>query len=204
MAPDPASLPPNSRDSDKVELRRQARLVRNAISPEERASGAERVAVLGLPSFVGEPGILGAYYPTPREFDPLPLIARFAQEGWTVTLPVITGDAPLQFRRWHSGEPLVRGPRGIMEPAAGDILRPALLLVPLLAFDARGARLGYGGGHYDRTLEALRGDGAPVIAIGLAFDAQEMPQLPVDHYDQRLDGILTPSGARPFDNKQQG
>ena len=205
MAPDHTRVPsPDFPDTDKAELRRRARSIRNAISPEQRASDAERVAALGLPAFAGPPGVLAGYYPTPSEFDPLPLIARLAREGWAITLPVIMGDVPLVFRRWQAGEPLMRGPRAIMEPAAGDALRPAVLLVPLLAFDARGARLGYGGGHYDRTLEALRGSGDPVIAIGLAFDMQEMPQLPVDRHDQRLDGILTPSGGRRFDDEQQG
>jgi len=122
-------------------------------------------------------------------------LRRLAANGWTLALPVVTGAAPLIFRAWTFGAALIAGERGISQPAAGAILRPALLLVPLLAFDAHGRRLGYGGGHYDRTLEALRRDGT-VTAIGLAFDAQEVAQIPAGPHDQRLDWILTPSGAR--------
>lgn len=198
MASSDTSSSPGPLDAQKHELRQRARLIRNAISPEQRAGDASRVAETGLPVSFGAPGILAAYYPTAKEFDPRPLLERLAAEGWTLALPVVTGEAPLIFRRWSPGAPLTRGQRGMMEPAGGEILRPALLLVPLLAFDARGYRLGYGGGHYDRTLEALRRDG-PAVALGLAFDEQEMAQLHIGPHDQRLDWILTPSGARRFE-----
>jgi 5-formyltetrahydrofolate cyclo-ligase len=185
-------------DAQKHEMRARMRLVRNAISPEQRAEDAGRAAERGLPIAAGPPRILGAYFPTIREFDTLPLLQRLGAEGWTIALPVVTGDAPLLFRRWSPGDALLRGSRGIMEPAAGETLRPALLLIPLLAFDGRGYRLGYGGGHYDRTLADLRRD-APVIAAGLAFDEQEVAQLPVGAHDQRLDWILTPSRAERFE-----
>lgn len=198
MASSDTSSSPGPLDAQKHELRQRARLIRNAISPEQRAGDAKRVADAGLPVSLGAPGILAAYYPTAKEFDPRPLLERLAAEGWMLALPVVTGEAPLIFRRWSPGAPLTRGQRGMMEPAGGEILRPALLLVPLLAFDARGYRLGYGGGHYDRTLEALRRDG-PAVALGLAFDEQEMAQLHIGPHDQRLDWILTPSGARRFE-----
>ena len=160
-------------------------------------SDALRLAALPLP-FLGEaPGIVAGYHPTAREFDCLPLMQRLARDGWTLALPVVIGEAPLVFHRWSFGEPLVRGQRGMMQPAGGEIVRPALLLIPLLAFDARGYRLGYGGGHYDRTLDALRRQGR-ALAIGVAFDAQEVAQLPVGPHDQRLDWMLTPSGAKRF------
>ena len=197
MAPDSTPSITDPLDAEKAGLRRRARLVRNAISSEQRRADAERVAQTGLPEGISGPGVLSGYFPTPREFDPLPLLQRLATDGWTLALPAIVGDAPLVFRRWTFGEPLIPGQRGIMEPASGEILRPAVLLIPLLAFDGRGARLGYGGGHYDRTLEALRREDS-VTAIGLAFDSQEMPHLPLGPYDQRLDYILTPSGARRF------
>jgi 5-formyltetrahydrofolate cyclo-ligase len=202
MAADSDLPPADPLDAEKADLRRRARVIRNAISPEQRRSDAERVAALGLSPSFAAPGILAGYYPTPREFDCLPLLQRLEGDGWTVALPTITGDAPLVFRRWRSGEALIKGPRAMMEPASGEILRPALLFVPLLAFDARGGRLGYGGGHYDRTLEALRREG-PAVAIGLAFDEQEMSKLPLGGHDQRLDWILTPSGARRL-NEQEG
>jgi 5-formyltetrahydrofolate cyclo-ligase len=192
------SSSPDPLDAQKHELRRRARLIRNAISPEQRAVDAQRVAERCMPIFPDPPRIVSAYYPTAKEFDSRPLLQRLTAEGCTLALPAVMGDAPLIFRRWSPGEPLTRGQRGIMEPISGEILRPALLLIPLLAFDARGYRLGYGGGHYDRTLPSLRRDD-PVIAVGLAFDEQEMAQLPVGPHDQLLDWILTPSGARRFE-----
>jgi 5-formyltetrahydrofolate cyclo-ligase len=189
--------PSDPLDAAKSEWRESARALRNAIPPEQRLRDAARVAELGLPT-LDAPRILGGYYPTIREFDPLPLLERLAEQSWAIALPVVMGDAPLIFRRWRAPDPLKRGQRGIMEPVAGEIVLPALLLVPLLAFDARGYRLGYGGGHYDRTLEKLRRDGS-AIAVGLAFDEQEVAQLPIGPHDQPLDWVLTPSGARRFE-----
>lgn len=199
MADDRAPPIADPLDAEKADLRQRARLIRNAISPDERKADARLVAEIGLPEGLAEPaGVASGYYPTPKEFDPLPLLQRLGAGGWTLALPAIAGAAPLIFRRWRFGDPLVRGERGIMEPAAGgEALRPSVLLIPLLAFDARGVRLGLGGGHYDRTLDALRRQG-PVTAIGLAFDSQEMSHLPHGPHDQRLDWILTPSGARRF------
>jgi 5-formyltetrahydrofolate cyclo-ligase len=125
----------------------------------------------------------------------MPLLRRVAAEGWTLALPVVAGPAPLRFRTWTFGAPLQSGPFGIPEPEDGPLAAPDVLLVPLLAFDRHGYRLGYGGGHYDRTLAELRAQGG-VTAIGLAFDAQEVAQVPICPYDERLDWILTPSGAK--------
>jgi 5-formyltetrahydrofolate cyclo-ligase len=197
MASDTSPLQSDPIDAQKAALRDVARRVRNAIAPGQRAADAGRIAQLALPFAPRPAGIIGGYYPTPREFDCLPLLQHLAAEGWTLALPAIAGDAPLVFHRWAFGEKLTRGQRGIMQPVSGEIVRPSLLLIPLLAFDARGYRLGYGGGHYDRTLDALRRDG-PVLAIGVAFDAQEVAQLPIGPHDQRLDWMLTPSGARRF------
>jgi 5-formyltetrahydrofolate cyclo-ligase len=197
MAPDSAPSPADPLDAEKAELRCRGRMIRNAITPQRRDADADRVARIGLPVTCGAMSVVAGYYPTSKEFDCLPLLDRLAGEGWTMALPVIVGDAPLLFRRWAPGAPLTRGTRGMMEPASGDIVHPDVLLIPLLAFDAHGSRLGLGGGHYDRTLEALRRERL-VTAIGLAFDAQEVAQLPVCPHDQRLDFILTPSGARRF------
>ena len=89
------------------------------------------------------------------------------------------------------------GPFGARVPTDGVVMVPQVLIVPLLAFDARGYRLGYGGGFYDRTLAALRAEG-PVLALGFAYGAQEIPEVPVDQYDQRLDGVVTEDGMRRF------
>jgi 5-formyltetrahydrofolate cyclo-ligase len=197
MASDPQSPRIDPAQAHKAALRDAARTIRNAITAGQRAADAMRLAALPLP-FLGEaPGVVAGYHPTAKEFDCLPLMQRLAGEGRMLALPAVVGEAPLLFHRWSFGEPLVRGQRGMMQPGGGAIVRPALLLIPLLAFDARGHRLGYGGGHYDRTLEALRREG-PALAIGVAFDAQEVAQLPVGPHDQRLDWLLTPAGAKRF------
>ena len=135
--------------------------------------------------------VLAGYMPMRSEIDPLP--AMIAHEG-PVCVPVIAGKArPLRFRRWTPDAPMVDGPFGARVPESGDWLVPEILIVPLVAFDSQGGRLGYGGGFYDRTLEALRA-AHPVRAIGFAFSAQQMPQLPAEPTDQRLDMIVTERG----------
>lgn len=108
-----------------------------------------------------------------------------------VGVPVIQGAGQaLRFARWHPDGPLVPGPFGAAVPETLDYFDPEVLIVPLVAFSRRGERLGYGGGFYDRTLEALRSRG-PVLAIGFAFEAQEDPDLPQEATDQPLDLIVT-------------
>ena len=181
-------------EAEKQAMRAQARAVRQAVPPGARIRAAEMVAQTGLDFLGRAPGVIAGYYPVRSEFDGLPLLRRAAAEGWVTALPVIAGSAPLQFRRWAIAAPLQPGPFGVPEPAEGDVAVPDVLLVPLLAYDRRGHRLGYGGGHYDRTLAALRTRGR-VTAIGLAFDVQEVARVPVGPDDEPLDWILTPPGA---------
>jgi len=133
------------------------------------------------------------------EIDPIRLIETFHCEQSRIALPLVVGpDVPLEFRIWHPDDELEKGALGIATPKKdAPLLTPSLLLVPLLAFDDRGYRLGYGGGYYDRTLEALRASG-PVTTVGLAFEAQRVKKLPVQHHDQRLDWIITEKQAYRF------
>ncbi|MFN3537371.1 MAG: 5-formyltetrahydrofolate cyclo-ligase, partial [Brevundimonas sp.] len=128
-----------------------------------------------------------------------PLARALIVHGLELALPVVVRrDAPLVFRRWRPGDPLELDQAGCPAPLdlAGEVT-PDLIMVPLLAFDASGGRLGQGGGYYDRTLEALRAGGMPrIAAIGLAYAAQEMDTLPLDAHDQPLDGVLTEAGYR--------
>jgi 5-formyltetrahydrofolate cyclo-ligase len=143
------------------------------------------------------PGVVSGYYPMEGEIWPLPLMAALKAEGHTLALPVMQGKAePLVFRAWTPGDPLIPGVWGIRQPATDkpEVL-PDIVLVPLLAFDARGYRLGYGGGFYDRTLRALRSLKS-ILAVGLALDELEVDAVPHLDYDERLDWVLTPSGAR--------
>ena len=127
----------------------------------------------------------------------MPLIARLAGEGWRTALPVVVGrNLPLVFRAWALGEPTMAGRWSIAMPlATAAEVEPDVLLVPMLAFDAAGFRLGYGGGFYDRTLAALRAV-KPVIAVGVAFAAQEVAEVPRGRHDEPLDWILTEAGPK--------
>jgi 5-formyltetrahydrofolate cyclo-ligase len=139
--------------------------------------------------------VLSGYMPMRTEIDPLPAMA--AHQG-VVGVPVIMGKAmPLRFREWSPGVKLVEGVFKAMIPEDGAWVEPSVLIVPLLAFDARGYRLGYGGGFYDRTLEGLRARG-PVLAVGFAFAAQEVAEVPTDATDQRLDAVVTERGVTVF------
>lgn len=139
--------------------------------------------------------VLAGYMPMRSEIDPLPAMA--AHRG-VVGVPVIPGPAmALRFREWTPGCALVAGEFGALIPAEGAWVEPAVLIVPMLAFDARGYRLGYGGGFYDRTLEGLRAR-RPTLAVGFAFAAQEVDEVPIDAYDQQLDVVVTEEGVREF------
>jgi 5-formyltetrahydrofolate cyclo-ligase len=107
-------------------------------------------------------------------------------------VPVIVAKgAALAFRAWRPGCALARGPFGVSIPEDPAELRPVVVIAPLLAFDRRGFRLGYGGGYFDRTLAALRAQG-PVRAIGLAWSGQELPEVPAAPHDAPLDLVVTP------------
>jgi 5-formyltetrahydrofolate cyclo-ligase len=139
--------------------------------------------------------VLAGYMPMRSEIDPLPAMA--AHQG-PVGVPVILEKAaPLRFREWSPGCRLVEGAFKALIPEEGAWVEPEVLIVPMLAWDRRGYRLGYGGGFYDRTLELLRSRG-PVLAVGFAFAAQEMAEVPTDEFDQRLDAVVTEKGVTVF------
>lgn len=133
---------------------------------------------------------VSGYMPIRSEIDPLPAMAEAAAHG-PVGIPVITAAGqPLMFARWEPDMALVAGPFGARIPADPQFFEPEIVIVPLVAFDARGARLGYGGGFYDRTLAQLRTRRA-TLAVGFAYTAQEAERLPVEPTDQMLDVIVT-------------
>ena len=133
---------------------------------------------------------LSGYMPIRTEIDPLGVMAKMAASGF-VTVPVIEGAGrPLTFRQWTPSCEMVAGPFGARVPASGAWLEPEVLIVPLVAFDRNGGRLGYGGGFYDRTLEMLRAR-RKTIAVGFAYGGQEAEGLPLEPTDQPLDAIIT-------------
>lgn len=140
---------------------------------------------------------LSGFLPIRTEIDPRPAMAEAAAHG-PVGVPVIVGKGqPLRFSRWEPGCALKDGPFGAQVPEVDDFFEPELLIVPLVAFDRRGGRLGYGGGFYDRTLELLRSKRS-TLAIGFAYAAQEAQDLPLEATDQPLDMIVTEAGVIEF------
>jgi 5-formyltetrahydrofolate cyclo-ligase len=139
---------------------------------------------------------VSAFWPLPDEFDTKPLMRALHEQGHPIGLPVVRKRGlPLMFRLWTPGTTLVRGNFNVEIPGEDCAeCRPEILVVPLLAFDRRGYRLGYGGGFYDRTLATLRADG-PTLAVGWAFAAQEIADVPHDATDARLDWIVTETEA---------
>lgn len=167
-----------------------------AFADEGGTSASTRIAAHGIGfSGVEAPAIVSAFLPIGEEIDPTPLMQRLSGEGYSLALPVMEAKGhPLVFRAWAPGEPLAETMWGIREPlASAPAVEPDVVLGPLLAFDADGYRLGYGGGFYDRTLARLRSL-KRVVAVGLAYDGQRVDAVPHVDYDERLDWVLTPSG----------
>jgi 5-formyltetrahydrofolate cyclo-ligase len=178
--------------SAKNDLRAAALARRNALSGEARASAAQAIVARAFPVEIVRGAVVSGYWPIRSEFDPMPLMRHLAAQGAQLALPVVTGrDQPLMFRAWTAEAQLLRAQLGIMEPSPQSAaVEPDIVLMPLAAFDRAGHRIGYGAGHYDRTLLQLRVS-KPIVAIGLAFAVQEIEAIPVLPHDVRLDYVLT-------------
>jgi 5-formyltetrahydrofolate cyclo-ligase len=176
----------------KAELRRQALARRDALPAAERAAAAETIALRTFPVAVKSGTIVAGFMPMKSEINPLPLMRKLAAAGARLALPAVAGQGkPLIMRAWAFGEPLAAGVWGIREPEpAAPEVAPDRLIVPLLAFDRAGQRIGYGAGYYDMTIAALRAR-QPVAAIGVAFAAQEIAAVPATPRDAPLDLVLT-------------
>ncbi len=181
----------------KAALRRRSRQRRSEAARDEQAgdgaSAAAQVCRRLLESLaVPAAATVAGYWPLRDELDQRPILAALAAGGQRLCLPVVVeAGAALVFRAWRPDTPLEPAAFGTEVPGPDcPVVEPDILLVPLLAFDRRGYRLGYGGGFYDRTLAALRGR-RPVVAVGLAFAAQEVAEVPVEASDEALDRIVT-------------
>lgn len=139
---------------------------------------------------------ISAYYPIGSEANILPLLELLRNRGYEVLLPVVLEPKkPLVFRQWLASTVMCKGPYGIQEPGPDSkSVQPDLILVPLLAFDGYGNRLGYGGGFYDLSIKSIR-ENQPATAVGIAYAAQQIPAVPHDAYDTPLDRIITEDGA---------
>jgi 5-formyltetrahydrofolate cyclo-ligase len=179
-------------ESLKAELRVSAQAQRDALSAEERKAAAEAIAARAFPLEITPGVIVSGFMPLASEINPLPLMQKLADAGAQLALPVIAARGkPLIMRAWQFEAALDRGQWGIREPRrdAAEV-EPDIVLVPLLAFDREGHRIGYGAGYYDVTIRRLRRLKA-IIAVGVAFAAQEVPKIPTTERDARLDLVLT-------------
>lgn len=186
-------------DQAKVALRAEMRRLRQTLATESPQAGediaetaAERIMATATARGWSAPVVAG-YHPLRGEFNPLPLMLALWSGGMTLALPEVVASAqPLLFRRWQPGDPLAVGAFDTRHPLPGSPkVTPTILLVPLLAFDRQGFRLGYGGGFYDRTLAGLRQQTAGLLTIGMAFAGQELAGVPHQDHDEPLDWIVT-------------
>lgn len=178
----------------KRALRATMQAWRGGLTASERQAGAEGL----LEQYSRErpietPTVVSGFWPMADELDIRPLMIELHNEGCQLALPVVIGKGqPLVFRAWRPGDALEAGVFGTLHPSPRrEVVEPDALIVPLLACDAEGWRLGYGGGFYDRTLRGLRRR-KNIVAMGVAFDGQFLPE-PVPHGpdDERLDWLLT-------------
>ncbi len=179
-------------DQLKTDLRKAAFARRDALPAAERQAAAETIAARPFPVPVKPGVIVSGFSPLKTEINPLPLMRRLAAVGAALALPVVAGRGkPLIMRSYAFGQPLNEGVWGIREPKEdAPQVDPDILIVPLAAFDRRGNRIGYGAGYYDMTIHRLRSI-KPVVAVGIAYAAQEFPEVPTTPRDERLDLVLT-------------
>jgi 5-formyltetrahydrofolate cyclo-ligase len=177
---------------EKAALRQEAIARRDALPADTRKAAADAIATRKFPLAITPDTVISGFMPLKSEINPLPLMQKLAEAGARLALPAIAGRSkPLIMREWVWGGPLDRGQWGIREPKpdAAEV-GPDILLVPLLAFDRAGHRIGYGAGYYDMTIARLRSLKS-VTAVGIAFAAQEVSQVPTTPRDARLDLVLT-------------
>lgn len=182
--------------AEKMAARATAYALRGALHAGASGKGRQ-AAAHALPAIAAVRGarVVSAYLPIRTEMDVKPTMLALLGLGYRLCVPVVEGRGrPLRFRAWRPDVKLERGSFGVEAPVEGDWLEPDALLVPLLAFDAGGWRLGYGGGFYDRTLADLRSR-RQVVAIGFAFAGQQVEAVPRDATDARLDAVVTEAGV---------
>ena len=182
----------------KAALRKQMIAQRKTLHQSQSQAAALSLLAQTFPASPRESfNCISGFHPYGSEIDTRQLLGKLAGEGWTTALPVVVAkDQPLIFRRWLPGELTEMGVMKIAVPLTTQlVVDPDVLLVPLLAFDKAGYRLGYGGGFYDATLAALRTK-KKIIAIGVGFGGQEVAQVPHEKHDMKLDYVMTELGIK--------
>lgn len=186
---------------EKVLLRKERLLARDALAEAERIENSLSIADHGEAAFRAETpfSVVSGFLPIRSEADIRPLLTSLRQTGARITLPVILDKQTIVFRELVPGAELVSMGFGTYGPGPeAAVLDPDLMLVPLAAFDATGQRIGYGGGYYDRAIDRLHRKGLKPRLIGIAFDCQEVASVPAEPHDVRLHAVLTESGLRRF------
>lgn len=181
----------------KHTLRLAARQRRATLTADNQRAHADAFAHHFLKSVNVNGHIIAGYWATQGELDVMPLLQMLVKKGHTCCLPAITpASKQLLFRRWQAGAAMESGAFGIIEPTAeNESLVPDTLIVPLVAFDAARHRIGYGGGYYDCTLNALHQGGHRFTTIGAAYSIQQVDAIPAEPHDEVLDMIITEKGV---------
>lgn len=188
--------------TEKTSLRASCLSKRAAIASSDHSTwsfaACERLAALlskrSLNGFS-----VALYNPIRGELDVTPVLHALYAEGVTVALPVVEpGQGFLSFYRFHSALSLIQGAFGVLEPEHQERVTPDIVVMPLVGFDRKGNRIGYGKGYYDWTLAELRRDNKSLMAIGMAFSVQEVPEFPLEGHDMPLDGIVTEKETLAF------
>jgi 5-formyltetrahydrofolate cyclo-ligase len=187
----------------KAQLRAVRLALRDAIPTDLRAAKSLDMAAHAGDAIVFTPGtIISGFLPIRSEADLQPLMARWRGRGARLCVPAIVDKQTIVFRELVHGVALIGTGFGTVGPGEdAAILDPEIMLVPLSAFDSRGHRIGYGAGHYDRAIGRLRQKGLSPKLIGIAFDCQEVAEVPAEPHDISLDAILTESGLRHFTSR---
>jgi len=178
--------------SDKKSQREKSLIIREKTHAKDDGMAARLVAAqVIMLAELDEIHLVSGYMPIKSELDCLVILKALHAARFPICLPTITPlGQPLQFREWDMTTQLEDGPFGTRQ-SGGEVVIPQVLLVPLLAFDENGCRLGYGGGYYDRSLEKLRRENPALVAIGIAYEDQKLASVPTDSYDQPLDMVIS-------------
>lgn len=187
----------NDVTAQKIQLRVYSKSKRALLSASVTSAAVDLAEnFMEALTIIGDGSIAG-YWPIADEFNVKPLLQKLSRAGIKVSLPtVIPNQKRLVFQGWSENMQLVKGPYGTLQPVRSSaFIMPDILMIPLLAFDAQGGRLGYGGGYYDRTLAELRKK-KEITAVGIAYAGQEIKEVPTCSNDQKLDWIVTEVGMK--------
>jgi 5-formyltetrahydrofolate cyclo-ligase len=184
----------------KQQLRRKVLAMRDQLSVEDRAVFSKQASDHLLSHLASiafkSSGVIGVFWPIRSEIDCRILAASLRAQSYQLALPVVTGENVMEFRLWQEGDELEPAGYGSMGPAKGaELATPDCLIMPLSLFDRDRRRAGYGGGFYDRYIDACEQAGSRPLLIGLAYAMQEVDRVPVGRYDQALDWVVTNHGV---------